>query len=77
MGAKRGNIIRHVQPVRTINRMQSPNFGRKEPEVRQENLAAGISTGNSNCFHLGLPITLTTGTVIMIMKRTVVYNYYL
>ena len=57
--------------------MQSPNFGRNEPEVRQENLAAGISTGNSNWFHLGLPITLTFGTVIMFMKQTVVYRYYL
>ena len=57
--------------------MQSPNFGRKEPEVRQENLAAGISTGNSNCFHLGfLEIIPTPGTATVIMKQNV-YSCYL
>jgi len=51
-----------------MRRIQSPNFGLNDPEVRHENLAAGISTGRRSCLHLDfLVITPTPGTTTVIV----------
>lgn len=45
----------------TVEKMQIPNFGRKELDVKQDSLDAGIS-GNSRCFHFGFRVLTTKGT---------------
>ena len=45
----------------TVEKMQMPNLGRKELDVKQDSLEAGIS-GNSRCFHFGFREVTTNGT---------------
>ena len=55
-----------------INSIQSPSFGLNEPEVKQENLAAGISKGIRNCLHLDFfVITPTPGTTTVILSKLI------
>ena len=45
----------------TVEKMQIPSFGRKELDVKQDSLDAGIS-GNNRCFHFGFLELTTNGT---------------
>jgi hypothetical protein len=64
----KGKITKKRHATRTMRSMQRPNLGLKEPEVKQENLAAGISTGNRSCLHLDFFVVAPTpGTPAVIL----------
>ena len=46
----------------TVEKMQIPNFGRKELDVKQDSLDADTSGNSSRCFHFGLRELTTNGT---------------
>ena len=67
----RGINTKTIQPKTSNAKIPNPSFGRKEPDVIQANLEAGIS-GSKSCFHLGFR-TITddpgTCTVILYIER--------
>ena len=46
----------------TVEKMQIPNFGRKELDVKHDSLDAETSGNSSRCFHFGLRELTTNGT---------------
>jgi len=63
----KGTNTKTIQPMINRNRIPSPNLGRKEPDVRQASLVAGIS--GKSCFHLGFRvITEAPGTSTVILE---------
>jgi len=63
----RGINTKTIQPKTSNAKIPNPSFGRKEPDVIQANLEAGIS-GSKSCFHLGFrTITDDPGTVTVML----------
>jgi hypothetical protein len=48
----RGTNTKTIQPKTSNAKIPNPSLGRKDPDVIQANLEAGIS-GSKSCFHLG------------------------
>ena len=64
----RGINTKTIQPKTSNAKIPNPSFGRKEPDVIQANLEAGIS-GSKSCFHLGFrTITDDPGTCTVILN---------